>query len=494
MATGSNHGSTRLPSASRSEMRKQPGEDAAYKLNAAKGMSVEDEDMFLYGSETSNSVYLKDYMHGQKELEKTSADDGNLSMSEVAAAGKQDYDPTIENILKSIGFNIDLSQVVTEPASKTEATVEKKRATAIQTSEPSVMVSEASTLRGGFSKKIDSILPAQDTYEARARRYREEQTRMYAEANAGSDLAKTAPKLTPAVSGRSSLELLQSSYDYDAVVKEFGKGIESKELERDNWARNERETHNAEDLIDLTDTNRSKRALYEDFSDSDDNLSDTEKPTKMKTEVDHFEAESQRSIASSPRFGEKAESKSRVRSGKEEAKAKVVEPSYHSSNIERISSAERSSKNVREPETTEKTSTRQVKIIPSTIAAAEANSGRNSSGNVRYVVGSKWDSPNRDGPLDIEIGARIVANANVTAKRQLKIQSLSNELDRLKQEQKEIMRRKHRGRLGHKDPELLENSRYQANISVEIDRLMKFTDEVNLLSILYCKLLLLLLL
>lgn len=443
-------------------------------------MSVEDEDMFLYGSETAgSSVYLKDYMHGQKEPQKTSADDGNLSISEAAAAGKQDYDPTIENILKSIGFNIDLSQVVTEPTSKTDATVEKKRVSAIQTSEPSIIVSD----RAGFSKKIDSILPAQETYEARARRYREEQTRLYAEANASNDIVKAVPKLIPAVIGRSSLELLQSSYDYDVVVKEFAKGIESKEVHRDNLAGNERETKNAKSIVDPAATNKAKRTLYEDFSDSDDNLSDSGKPVQaeVKKVADHFEAESQRPTVPSPQFRDEAEGKSRLGSGKV-TRMKAVEPSYRNSNVERILSAERTSKNVREPETTDRTS-RQVKIIPST-TVSEAGSGRNSSGSVRYVVGSKWDSPKRDEPLDVEAGARNMADSKITEKRQSKIQSLNTELDRLKQEQKEIMRRKQRGRLGHKDPELLENSRHQANTSSEIDRLMKCTDEVNFLSIL----------
>lgn len=480
-------GSTRFPSVVQSALHKQSGEDPSYRLNAAaKNMSVEDEDMFLYGSETSSSVYLKDYMHGQKEPQKTSAEDGNPSISEAAADGKQDYDPTIENILKSIGFNIDLSQVVTEPTSKTEATVEKKRATGIQTSESSVRVSEAlgtSTFRAGSSKKIDSILPPQETYEARARRYREEQTRLYAEANASSDLVKAVPQLTPAGSGRSSLELLQSSYDYDTVVKEFAKEVENNEVQRDNWAGNERETNNAESIAETAATKRTKRTLYEDFSDSDDNLSDSEKPVQAETKrvVDHFEAQTQRPIVPSPRFRDETEGKSRLRSEKE-SRMKVVEPSYRNSNVERIVSAERTSKNVREPENTEITS-RQVKIIPSS-SVSEANSGRNSAGSARYAVGSKWDSPKRDEPQDIETGARNLIDPKIMEKRVLKIQSLNKELDGLKQEQRELMRRKQRGRLGHNDPELLENSRHQATIGSELNRLMKCTDKVNFLSIL----------
>ena len=76
---------------------------------------------------------------------------------------KKDYDPTIESILKSIGFNVNISHASKKPQSQESKSY----------SDPSINDNSVK------DSNVNRILGTKESYEERAKRYREEQMQNY---------------------------------------------------------------------------------------------------------------------------------------------------------------------------------------------------------------------------------------------------------------------------------------------------------------------------
>lgn len=456
---------------------------------------MKDEDLFLYGSELTSVGFSRDYMHGAKAAENESSrvvEPAGASLTE-----NQAYDSTIENILKSIGFNVDFSHVKDEPI-ETQPLIEKTQTSTSIVDDPAVGLGNGG--RNVSSKMIDRVLSSHESYEERARRYREEQTRLYSEVvPVHSDLPVGAHRSTsmsrshqmsPSVK-RSSLELLQSSYDYDKAVEEIGRGLRAKQAERKPKLA-ENDLHFVDAVVVNSDPVPPSRALYENFSDSDDNLSDSGRTESRNKE---------RGIDTMDAFKKGIDAR-HDRELSKEKKTITVEPNraaaqeaYCRLGPEKLTK-DRAAKN--ESDSLSAT-IRHMKILSNASGGVDGDqldsnggSACRKAGATIHHVASKWDSPPREDPkaaateTDKESKSAANADPKIAKRRKAKIFGLAVELEKLKQDQNELMRRKQRGKYGHNDPELLKNSRLQDKISAQIERLTKCTDEVSFIIFLHC--------
>lgn len=448
---------------------------------------MKDEDLFLYGSELTSVGFSKDYMHGAKAAENESS--RVVEPSKTSLTENQAYDSTIEDILKSIGFNVDFSHAKNEPI-ETEPVVEKTQISNSIIDDPTVGLGNGG--RNVSSKMIDRVLSSHESYEERARRYREEQTRMYAEVvSHDSDLdvhrstsMSRSHQMSPSVK-KSSLELLQSSYDYDKAVAEIGRDLRAKHAEiKPKQAEND--LHFVDTVVVNPDPGPPSRTLYENFSDSDDNLSDSGR-TESKTESKNNE----RGIDMMDAFKKGIGARQDHESSKEK-KTITVEPNRASAQEAycRLGpekpAKDRAAKNEYD---SFNAAMRHVKIMSNASGVDGGNQLDSNGGSVCrkagatvHHVASKWDSPPRKGPkteIDKETKSEANADPKIAKRRKAKIFGLMMELEKLKQDQNELMRRKQRGKYGHKDPELLKNSQLLDKISAQIEKFTKCTDEVS---------------
>ena len=426
---------------------------------------------------------------------------------EPAKTKTDSCDPTIANILKSIGFNFELSNMMQDKARK----------------ESTSSVGQNSSTESNTNK-----VPA--LYEERANRYRAEQMRQYETHKPDNEeslqLCGSADK--------SSLNLLQHSYDDKPFAEDIFKESPAVDFKL---------------KFKASDTNASQKSspLYEDFSDSDDDFTATAQMDAMVESKSNVGLVSQK-VPNMSAFGNEGtlqqmtasktaddldwELSTEVfirklqqpRQAPAQAQRTVTvvpksEPAGHSVAVPPVQSEhvdgdalETQSDNFKLAKTF--VPLEELKTIRKTIIVSESpvktESGTSKSDSSSKSVKSSYstNSTNREKTPKFqqrsEGTSKSAEKASIdssrkkkrsdsderenipttgskvtkpdTKERQKRIEALQRELENLKRQQNILMRRRKREKDAHKDPFLTENNKLQEEICNQIDKLKEALD------------------
>jgi len=429
-------------------------------------------------------------------------------------------DPTIANILKSIGFNFELSNMMQDKARK-----------------ESTSVSHSSSAESSSSaNRVPSL------YEEKANRYRAEQMRQY-----GTDTVQKQDKPdnkeslhSHAASGssadKSSLHVLQHSYEDQLFAEDMFKESPAVDFKL---------------KFKASDANASQKSgtLYEDFSDSDDDFTATAK-TNANIESKSNSGLASQSMPNTSAFGSEAPALlQQVTTNKtaddldwelstDEFIRKLQQPRPPQRTVVVVPKSESTGCSVAVPglqservdgDTSETQSDNfklaksfvpleELRTIRKTIIVSESpvktQSGTSSAKNVKNSYASssnlektpkvqqrneglsrstektsidssrkkkRGSEPDKNDDMPSS-GSKVIkpddTNSLATGKeRQKKIDALLRELENLRRQQNILMRRKKRDKDAHKDPFLMENSKLQEEICNQIDKLRRASGQ-----------------
>ena len=433
-------------------------------------------------------------------------------------AKTESCDPTIANILKSIGFNFELSNMMQDKAHKESSAVDQNNS------------AESSS----HAKKVPSL------YEEKANRYRAEQMRQYGTVHKPDN--EESLHLHSAVetsATKSSLNVLQHGYD-------------SKPFAEDMFKESPPADFKLKFKASGADADQKSGTLYEDFSDSDDDFKVTGK-TDSNVESESRQGLAVQSMPGTSAFGNEGllqqvtgnktaddldwefhteEFIRKLQQPRQPQRTVTVVPKSESSGRivalpaaqnERIDdfTAETQSDNLKlaksfvpleELRTIRKTiivsesagktesgmgksdSTSSAKNLKKTYAGSsnaekspklqQRNEG--SSKSAQKTIADNSRNKKRGIEADKDDGmptagskvTKLESNSFSAGKdRQKKIDALLRELENLKRQQNILMRRKKREKDAHKDPFLIENSKLQEEICNQITKLRKASQQ-----------------
>ena len=420
-------------------------------------------------------------------------------------AKTESCDPTIANILKSIGFNFEMSSMMQDKA--------RKETSSVSHTESSVQASRVPSL-----------------YKEKAERYHAEQMRQYS----------TVPK----PDNEESLHLhgtIDSSAN-KSTPHTLQHGHDDKPFAEDMFKQS---PVDFKLKFKASDSNADKKSgtLYEDFSDSDDDFSVT-----AKTDA---------SIVNKPATGIAAQSVHSTSAFGHEGMPQQVTANKTADDLDWEFSTEAFIRKLQQPRSQQRTVTvvpksepagrsaampavqgghvespndnvkmtqsfvplEELKTIKKTIivsessAKTESGAGKSESssstknkdssektfkqrneGSSKYMEKASTDSSHKknrrsepddddDGDDDTPTNSSKVAKPDTNSggttskERQKRIDSLLKELENLKRQQNILMRRKKREKDAHRDPFLMENSKLQEEICNQIDKLRKASQQ-----------------
>ena len=150
------------------------------------------------GLSSDHNVYKS--QHSPERIDETWRRNQSESYSTAPQQEKKDVDPTIQNILKSIGFNFELSKIMQEKAEKERGKQQRRENDDFTTNrresfndgslkdvytdrqkEEVYQQKESEEFRRSSQRRSAALLGTAETYEEMAKRYREEQARHYNE-------------------------------------------------------------------------------------------------------------------------------------------------------------------------------------------------------------------------------------------------------------------------------------------------------------------------
>jgi len=398
-------------------------------------------------------------------------------------------DPTIANILKSIGFNFELSNMMQDKARKESSSAESS----------------------SHANRVPSL------YEEKANRYRAEQMRQYKQ---GNEEPLRSHGAVDSSADKSSPRTLQHNYDDKPFAEDMFKGSSPVDLKL---------------KFKASEANASQKSgtLYEDFSDSDDDFTAT---TKMDANVENRSkpVPASQSMPSAAGFGNEGMNQP-VTTNKtaddldwelstEEFIRKLQQPRPPQRTVTVVPKSETTGRTVAlqgEHADDDMSETQgenfklaksfvpleELKTIRKTIIVSEnpvkADSGKGKSDSSSLAKNVKNSSSNAEktprSPKSAEKASidngrkkrrgsetdendtpnsgskvRKLDTSSVGSKeRQKRIDALLRELENLKRQQNILMRRKKREKDAHKDPFLMQNNKLQEEICSQIDKLRR---------------------
>ena len=427
-------------------------------------------------------------------------------------------DPTIANILKSIGFNFEMSNMMQDKARKESSSVSHS----------------SSAESSSQANRVPSL------YEEKANRYRAEQMRQFGTVHKPD--VEEPSHLYDAIdssANKSSLHVLQHNYDdkpfAEDMFKESSVDFKLKFKKSD------------------ADAGEKSSTLYEDFSDSDDDFTAT---AKMDTNIDSKSKPGvvPQSMPSTSAFSNEGLQQQQVTANKtaddldwelstEEFIRKLQQPRPPQRTVTVVPKSESTGRTAAGPaleserlsaDTSEMQSDNfklaksfvpleELKTIRKTIIVSEspvktdsAMGKSDSSSSVKSMKNSYGNSSvsekatklqqrsegssrsadkasiddsrkkkrasesdkNDDAPSTGSKVMKLDTNSVDASKdKQKRIDALLKELENLKRQQNILMRRKKREKDAHKDPFLMENSKLQEEICNQIDKLRRASQQ-----------------
>ena len=415
-------------------------------------------------------------------------------------------DPTIANILKSIGFNFELSNMMQDKAHKESAS------SSVSPDSSAEVLSRAD--------RVPSV------YEKQANRYRAEQMAQYG-------MPKADDKESLHLHGTFKSAANKSSVLYDD--KPFGENVFKEAPVADFKLK-----------FKVSDANRDHKsgALYEDFSDSDDDFT---APAKVDANVENKPNPGlvSQSIPNAVAFGNEGMLKQMTASktaddidwelSTEKFIRQLQQPRQPERTVTVVPKSESMERNVAAPasqrehdgDMSENQSENfklsksfvplaELKTIRKTIIVSDSKteSGMAKSDSSSSGKSAKKTYPNssnrektpksqqrNEGPSKSTEKANIdggrkkrwsdsdekdnmtTTSSKVTKldtkEKQKKIDALLRELENLRRQQSILMRRKKRDKDAHKDPFLIENSKLQEEICSQIDKLRRASQQAG---------------
>ena len=411
-------------------------------------------------------------------------------------------DPTIANILKSIGFNFELSNMMQDKARKdSTSSVGQNRAEQI----PAEPLPQAN--------KVPSF------YEERANRYRAEQMMQYGTHKLNNEESLQLHGAFDSTADKTSLNLLQHSYDEKPFAAE--------DIFKESPAVDFKLKFKASDA----NAGQKSGTLYENFSDSDDDFTATAKEPKIENisnqnapnmstfgnegmwqqtatnktaddidwelSTEEFirklqqPREAQRTVTVVPK-SEPAVLNERVDSDAVEIQSDNLKlaksfvpleelktirktiivsgsPVKTESGVGKSDSSSKGMKNTHSADSTSREKTpkfhqRSESLSKSTEKAGIDNSHRRKRGS---------DADERDSmpTSDSKVTKTDSKSPSASKERQKRMDALEKELEKLRRQQSILMRRRKREKDAHKDPILMENSKLQEEICVQLEKL-----------------------
>jgi len=421
-------------------------------------------------------------------------------------------DPTIANILKSIGFNFELSNMMQDKARKESAS------SSVNQNSPTESSSRAN--------RVPSI------YEEQANRYRAEQMAHYETPKTNDRESPYSRVAVESSTNKSSVHIVQQKYDDKPFAEDIFKESPAADFKL---------------KFKASDANADQKsgALYEDFSDSDDDFTATAK-VEANVESKPNPGVVSQSIPNASAFGNEGMQK-QISASKtaddidwelstEQFIRKLQQPRQPERTVTVVPKSESTGRNVAVPplqrehvdgDTSEMQSENfklsksfvplaELKTIRKTIIVSDSKTesgvGKSDSSSLgKSVKNSYAGSLNREktpksqqrseGPSkstdssnkkkrwsdgderdDMTTTSSKIAkldtnSADASKEKQKKIDALLRELENLKRQQNILMRRKKREKDAHKDPFLMENSKLQEEICNQIDKLRKASQQ-----------------
>ncbi len=407
-------------------------------------------------------------------------------------ADDKNVDPTLQNILKSIGFNFKLSELMQQRA-------QKEREEQLKKQELEYLVNKGgSFMKGGLSninlsaafsdaeihaelrreereqdeaRKTSkrNLIDTAETYEQKAKRYLEEQARAYQEEQKRKlhpldYLTESVDKKLGTSSSRLPQEQLQDRGDVYSGADTYG----SRGTQDQLYARKHGRDYN-EKLFEDDDADEkkyNKRPKLERRSSSQERRDRGRSNRSARHEDSHKREEAKVSTAARER---------------EESRDRKAQPHSHTSPV-RDSRREIEHEASREPRqvlpgrklakgdlrnllVTDKTSNRLV--LPPRI-----DRERN-----KQTLRSPKEEPVEPARVKTVLSAKDLEKLEKEKEeRRKRLQILETELDKLRRQQGEMMRKRQRLKDGHKDPLLVENSKLQDEITKQITDLRKAVE------------------
>ena len=457
------------------------------------GQSVHPGEQMMGRQEVRESRHSDEWNRNPVSHKETTKEEERAKSPE-ARSRELAKDPTIESILKSIGFNFELSKMMQEKAKKERVpdkldpsqfsiSLPDQASSFMNTQQPPMVKEDHPPQQQQKKKKYAEKLMKQESYEERARRYREEQARAAAQPQqqAPTQQAQYHRKQPERDTIRdpfsdndqtlSGLSMLQDSYEDNAPPSSFSR-------QPDSYHGHPMDSHYHDELgygaghmdfpPDSLHHQEYDMAAGMDYQPQPSANSGSSFIRVLPTIDLDFSSEKQNKpsasrVQASIRRQERGDSP--VHSKRTVLVPKSEEPKSYPPSHDRSSSRDRLSKG--DYHYTEHSRSVAIKEKKTDDSVGTDEKGRRDKERPSIKSSQK--------PVLSE--KERLKLLKEREERQERLGSLEWELGKLKKQQNELMRKKQRQAYGHKDPLLVENSKLQAEIASQISSLRKAADD-----------------